>query len=541
MMGRDHVLMGALAGAGLAGVVGTSAEPALALTILATSAGAAALPDIDEPGSTVAHLVGPLTVPVAWVTGKLAGGHRHATHSLLAVVAAGALGACTALNHQAAAVIVGLMATLAWRAAAPGRLGHGVICPLVGAAVGALAWYHPAGPVLGAALAIGVATHLLGDVLTQEGVPLLWPNSHHTALPLLGHTDSLRERLLAPALALAALLATVALLAPPTIPAAEHVANRAVAGLTGIWHRAAGAVGEGGARPAGPAPLTVYTEPTTGMAPVESLVASAHTAVQIEIYELADPTLEAALAADQARGVDVKVLMDTAYHGGAVNAAAYAYLHAHGVPVKWANATEIFHEKSVCVDYVCLIGTGNLVAADYPSTRDFWVQDTIPTDVAAIDGTFAGDWAGTAPGPAAPGSDLLWSPGARTGLLAVIASARRTVLVESEEISATVIVTALVTSARRGVSVTLIMTTAPSWASAFSRLRAAGVHVVAMPATANPYIHAKAIVADGTEAFVGSQNFSYASLDHDRELGLVTSDPAVVDPLSAALQKDAAR
>ena len=51
------------------------------------------------------------------------------------------------------------------------------------------------------------------------------------------------------------------------------------------------------------------------------------------------------------------------------------------------------------------------------------------------------------------------------------------------------------------------------------------------------YIHAKAIGADagrpGQQVLVGSQNFSVASLGYNRELGVITTDPAVVAALGA--------
>ena len=38
------------------------------------------------------------------------------------------------------------------------------------------------------------------------------------------------------------------------------------------------------------------------------------------------------------------------------------------------------------------------------------------------------------------------------------------------------------------------------------------------------YIHAKAIVADGLNAFMGSENFGYASMNYNRELGLMLTN-----------------
>jgi hypothetical protein len=65
------------------------------------------------------------------------------------------------------------------------------------------------------AAGIGVALHLVGDMLTVEGVPLLWPARLRLAAPLLGHTDSVREQLVGACLSLVLVaLAWVEILRP---------------------------------------------------------------------------------------------------------------------------------------------------------------------------------------------------------------------------------------------------------------------------------------------------------------------------------------
>lgn len=305
---------------------------------------------------------------------------------------------------------------------------------------------------------------------------------------------------------------------------------------------ASGGSAGGGASAGAPTPdLSVLTEPTAGYGAIDSLIATAHSSVRIEMYELADPTVEADLVADAERSVSVEVLLDSAYHGREVNTAAYAYLSAHGVAVRWSDPTEITHEKAVCVDTsVCAILTGNLTARYYPTSRDFVVLDRVPADVAAIEATFATDWTGAVPGPASPGADLVWSPGSAPELLALINGARHSLLVESEEMDETTITDALAAAARRGVHVEVAMTANAAYDAAFGALRAAGVTVSLYAPTASLYIHAKAIVVDSTVAFVGSENFSYASLDHNRELGIITDEPSVVTPIATAIEADVA-
>ena len=102
--------------------------------------------------------------------------------------------------------------------------------------------------------------------------------------------------------------------------------------------------------------------------------------------------------------------------------------------------------------------TLNLVARDYPGTRDFAVIDTGRADVAAIVATFNADFAGRAITPP-DGADLVWSPtNAKASVLSVIDGAKHTLAVEDEEMDDPAVTAALAAAARRGVHVTITMT-----------------------------------------------------------------------------------
>lgn len=198
MMGRDHAALGALVGLGVARLGGL--HPAATLAAAGVVAGSALLPDIDEPGSTVAHLAEPLTGAVAWVTKRLAGGHRCATHSLLgvavsAVVAWGCLEVSVTRGVPAVVILIGLAYAICFRSLVPPLLRPGHLVALAAAAAATWATWRYVG--VGWALwavPLGVALHLVGDVVTSGGVPLLWPRKAHYALAILGHTNSLAEK-----------------------------------------------------------------------------------------------------------------------------------------------------------------------------------------------------------------------------------------------------------------------------------------------------------------------------------------------------------
>jgi len=284
--------------------------------------------------------------------------------------------------------------------------------------------------------------------------------------------------------------------------------------------------------------LATLVEPAAGYGFVVTQIDSARHLVEIEMYELSDPAVLGALERARHRGVVVEVLLDRAYHGKEVNAPAVAALRDSGVVVRWADPSVIDHEKAVCVDSVCDILTGNLTPTYYPSDRDFVVIDRQAADIQAIEATFAADWTGGPARQGPPGHDLLWSPGAAPALLGLIASAKHSLLVEAEEMADPEVTAALIGAVRRGVEVRVAMTESPSSTPAIARLRAAGVQVTLYPLTGPLFIHAKAIVVDDTTAFVGSENFSSSSLDANRELGLLTRDPAVVGPVAAVMGRD---
>lgn len=290
--------------------------------------------------------------------------------------------------------------------------------------------------------------------------------------------------------------------------------------------------------------LTVVAEPAAGFGAVERAITAARSRIDLTMYELVDRTVETDLATAAAQGVDVRVIVDKNLERRH-NQPAYAYLAGHGVHVAWAPSRyAATHQKTLTVDHATsIVMTANLVSADYPTTRDFLVTDTNPADVAAIEATFDADFTGSTVIPAT-GADLVWSPtNARTSILALIGGATSTVAVENEEMSLPAVTTALESAAHRGVDVTVTMTASKSWDAAFAQLRAAGVHVATYPNTsAALYIHAKAIVADAAtataRAFVGSENFSAASLTKNRELGVTTTTPAVVNALDATVTAD---
>jgi len=292
------------------------------------------------------------------------------------------------------------------------------------------------------------------------------------------------------------------------------------------------------------ATYTLVTEPDQGLTPIYNLISSAKSTLDMTMYELTDTQAEQLLAQAAGAGVAVRVILDQNLEMRN-NTPAYSYLSAHGVQVHWANPKySATHQKTITVDgSVSAIMTLNLTSQYYSSDRDFAVIDNDPDDVAAIVATFDADFTNSTVTPG-DGDALVWSPtNSQPVILDAINSAEDSLLVENEEMSDTNVTKALIGAAKRGVLVRVVMTnTTNEYAAEFTQLAAAGVEVSTYSPSAPLYIHAKVILADyggdGAQVIIGSENFSSASLTRNRELGIVLSNPEILESIETTLSND---
>jgi phosphatidylserine/phosphatidylglycerophosphate/cardiolipin synthase-like enzyme len=281
-------------------------------------------------------------------------------------------------------------------------------------------------------------------------------------------------------------------------------------------------------------------EPNAGYSPIIGLISGAARSVRITIYELTDPAAVNALIDAHNRGVDTKVILDAAFHGHETNAEAFQELSDAGVDVKWAPNGVIYHQKTITIDdTTAAVGTGNLTPQYYSTSRDAWVLDTNPTDVAAIAATFDTDYTAAPFGhpPAATlAPNLIWSPPARASFLQHIDQAAQSIDVTSEELKDRAVLSALDKAARRGVNCRIVLTDNPAWANAVAEVSAAGCSVHLFPGTKTGlYMHEKILLTDHTTLIIGSQNLTTTSLLENRELSL-SLDTATAPDLIAAVE-----
>jgi phosphatidylserine/phosphatidylglycerophosphate/cardiolipin synthase-like enzyme len=287
--------------------------------------------------------------------------------------------------------------------------------------------------------------------------------------------------------------------------------------------------------------VRIIPEPSDNGAALVAAIQAATRSVHVTMYLLTAPEVLNALVARHQAGVDVQVVLNEKFDtSGNSNQASFDTLHAAGVPVVWAPSTFSFtHEKCVVIDgTTAWIMTMNSAKSSFDKNREFLAIDTTPADVAEAEAQFAADFANQ---PFTPSGDLLVSPvNSRVGIVGLIDGATRTLDFEVEELSDAGVVTALCNASSRHVVVRGALSTearSQTGDRALEQLKGCGIAMVSLK---KPYLHAKAIIADGTRIYVGSANFSATSLDRNRELAVVTENAQAVQTVSPVVAGDIA-
>jgi cardiolipin synthase len=263
--------------------------------------------------------------------------------------------------------------------------------------------------------------------------------------------------------------------------------------------------------------VTLVVEPDDGEAKILDAIKNATKSIHLEMYLFSDNVARDALIAAKKAGKEVKVLLEKApYPVTNANVTDYNALLAGGVDVRWTNGTfQLTHSKFFVVDgAAAYVMTLNFTTSGLAGNREYAAIDTDPDDVAQAEAVFGADFSGSAYTPA--GGKLMLSPvDARVRLFGAVLA--------------------------RGVKVRIVVPgggLSTDTNATLLRLKARGAQIKTL---SSPSVHAKTIVVDGKLAYVGSINLTTASIDKNREVGLVTETAAVLDRLKSTIDADFAK
>jgi phosphatidylserine/phosphatidylglycerophosphate/cardiolipin synthase-like enzyme len=290
--------------------------------------------------------------------------------------------------------------------------------------------------------------------------------------------------------------------------------------------------------------VQLYVEPDDGLTPITNAIKGAQKSIYIEMYLFTDSTVMSQLSSAKRRGIDVRVILEQHPNMATSSAtSAYSQLQNAGISVQWSNSTYKYtHQKSMIIDGKTLYAmTMNFTGAAAYSNREYVVVDTDPADVAEAEAVFNADWSLTTT-PAV--KRLVVSPVTSRNLIAsLILSAQSEVDIEWEELSDGFIQSDIINRLQKGVKVKIICPetakrnttndTATAGTLAFLQMQGADVRILSSPS-----VHAKMILVDRKNAFVGSENATHTSLDLNREMGVLWNDPTAIQRAASTFDGD---
>jgi phosphatidylserine/phosphatidylglycerophosphate/cardiolipin synthase-like enzyme len=294
--------------------------------------------------------------------------------------------------------------------------------------------------------------------------------------------------------------------------------------------------------------VTIQVQPTDQGAALLQAIRGAQTSVHMTMYLLSDNAVIDALGDLKDAGKDVKVVLNRTFPAnGGDNQPAFNTLQSRGVSVVWAPTAYSFtHAKMIVIDNTKLIlMTMNLTYSSPRTNREYIATDTEPDDVKDAETLFQADFTNQ---NAFVKGKLVVSPRqstpteARARLKALIDSATTSLDVEAQSLSDDTIVDAIILAHQAKVATRVVINGdfggTPAQADAVAKLKQNGVPLRAL---ASPDVHAKAIVVDGTRAFVGSMNLTSTALTVNRELGLVTDAKGEAEKVRDVIAADFAK
>jgi len=273
--------------------------------------------------------------------------------------------------------------------------------------------------------------------------------------------------------------------------------------------------------------VKLIIQPEAGVVPITHAIKTAKKSIDVFIFRFDRDDVEKALAAAVQRGVTVRALIAHTNRGGETRLRKLEQrLLAAGVLVsRSADDLLRYHAKYLIADSTLHLLGFNFTKLDMDKSRSFAVATRDHRSVQAARALFEADLSRQ---PYAAGkSNLVVSPdNAREQLSAFIKGAKKELAIYDAKVFDPAMVKLLNERAAKGVRVRVLGTVKGKDGEIESR------KLVPMR------LHVRAIVRDGTRAFVGSQSLRKDELENRREVGLIVKNPTVARKILQVFDAD---
>jgi len=273
--------------------------------------------------------------------------------------------------------------------------------------------------------------------------------------------------------------------------------------------------------------VQLIIQPEAGSVPIVRAIKTARRKIDVVIFRFDRDEIEKALGAAVLRGVAVRALIAHTNRGGEAGLRKLEQrLLAAGVLVsRTADDLVRYHAKYMVADSTLHLFGFNFTKLDIDKSRSFAISTRDQKAVSEASKLFETD---VTRQPYSPGrSGLVISPdNARAMLTAFIKGARRELVIYDAKVHDPAMIKLLKERVAKGVKVRVL---------GGVKGKDGGIDTRKL---STMRMHVRAIVRDGTRAFVGSQSLRKDELENRREVGLIITNPAVSRKLLQVFEAD---
>ncbi len=290
----------------------------------------------------------------------------------------------------------------------------------------------------------------------------------------------------------------------------------------------------------------IFQQPEDGREPILKLIRDAKKSICIELYHLNDEHIIRALKAAKklTPHLSIQVILEQNPFDFTASRIVKTrrFLETHGIEVKWGyQKYEYTHSNFMIFDRKqVIIMTMNMNVSAFKYNREYIIQTDQKPIVEELSEVFKGDW--NRRRSIVSHKDLVWSPtNARKKITTLIDSAKKSISITAPEIRDPDLIRLLTQKAKEGIDVRLILPPLNSMYRPGSHKHPRRLLIeskVDIRICTELHLHARTIVIDSKEAFIGSQSLTRSALDDSRALGILLTNDEIVQQLSSTFEED---
>lgn len=251
--------------------------------------------------------------------------------------------------------------------------------------------------------------------------------------------------------------------------------------------------------------------------------------IYLETYIFTEKRILKAILEAKKRWIDIKVILEkNVFWAGNINKKTFEALKNAWVEVVYANSVNynFTHAKFFLIDSEYIISTWNISYSTFTINKEFFAFWKNTADLKILDDIFSKDFSWDK--YILCNQTLTISPICpRRQIMQTLKSAKKEILIYEQSIDDLEIQNLLIEKAKSWVSVKILIWDMNKIKNNKEIVKLFTVNWINIKSPKKPYVHAKAYLVDQKIIYFWSINFTYNSIENNREIGIIFLNEAI--------------